>query len=254
MPDKKYPTVMLVTPSLDGRVSVELVQSLMALKNALYMQRVHLRSTFMTGNSILFNARNQLMDDFLKSDADVALLVDSDISFRPEDVVNALPHLDNGIIGFPCSKKFPKWERAVEFVRDYPDAPAESIVALLGDANFSITSDIVRPDDNGLVKVDWIGTGMMLVSRGALDTINKTDVRKYYCTAGRKVTEFFKYEWDDQEGGYSGEDVSFCNLARSCGVPLRMKIDAATLHTGFVNFVFNASIANKASKAAKKKA
>lgn len=253
MADKKYPIVYLACPTLDGRVSVELVQSMMDLKNVLYNQRVHLRSRFLIGNSMLFTARNLLADDFLNSDADIALLVDSDISFKAEDVAAALPHVGNNIVGFPCAKRFPKWDRAVQFMRENPEVSPESITAVTGDANFAIDSDIVRPDANGLVDVAWIGTGMMLVSRGALVKMQEYGVKKYNAYHGRTVSEFFNYSWDEKGNGYSGEDVSFCETARKAGVRVSMKVDAVTSHQAFVPFVFDARVVNQASRSAKKK-
>lgn len=249
MPTKKYPKLMLVTPTLDGRVSAEYAQSLSNLKTVLYQNSINFTMQLHIGNSLLAGARNYLADDFLQSDADWLLMVDSDIAYRPEDVIAALPHLDNAVIGFPCSKKFSKWERVAKTLRDNPEFPAEAIPAILGDANFHLgVSDYLFPNEYGLAKVKWIGTGVMLVSRKALEKIIADNPDDKTMVNGKVIHEFFRYdmEWAEKDGvkfkDYAGEDVSFCNLARKSGVQVYAKIDALTTHAGFSYYRFDATV------------
>lgn len=240
---------MLATPTLDGRVSAEYAQSLSGLKTALYQNKINFSMQLHIGNSLLAGARNHLVDDFLKSDADWLLMVDSDIAYRPEDVLAALPHLDNAVIGFPCSKKFVKWDRVAQTIRDNPDFPVEAIPAILGDANFHLgVSDYLFPNDYGLAKVKWIGTGVMLVSRQVLEKIMKENQEDKTMVSGKIIHEFFRYdmEWAEKDGikfkDYSGEDVSFCNLARKSGAEVYAKLDALTTHVGFSLYRFDATV------------
>lgn len=246
--------LLVVTPSLDGRVSIEYVSSLVGLKSRLFENRVNCSARFHKGNSILFSARNHLMQDFIESDADAALLVDADITYQPTDVVDALRVLGDRIIGFPCSRKFPQWERAIGFVRDNPEFPVEQITSILGDANFGIENDTVQPDEHGLVDVPWIGTGAMMVSRGAIQKIMDYDPTAVYYSEKkeRMLYKFFNYRFDEKSLTYSGEDVGFCMLAKEAGVELKAKIDAKTGHVGFIDMYFDAMAVSDMSKHVKK--
>lgn len=246
--------LLVVTPSLDGKVSIEYVSSLVGLKSRLFENRVNCSARFHKGNSILFSARNHLMQDFIESDADAALLVDADITYQPTDVVDALKVLGDRIIGFPCSRKFPQWERAIGFVRDNPEFPIEQITSILGDANFGIENDTVQPDEHGLVDVPWIGTGAMMVSRGAIQKIMDYDPTAVYYSEKKErlLYKFFNYRFDEKSLTYSGEDVGFCMLAKEAGVELKAKIDAKTGHVGFIDMYFDAMAVNDMSKHVKK--
>lgn len=242
--------LLVVTPSLDGKVSIEYVSSLVGLKSRLFENKVNCSARFHKGNSILFSARNHLMQDFIESDAEAVLLVDADITYQPTDVVDALRVLGDSIIGFPCSRKFPQWERAIKFVRDNPGFPVEQITSILGDANFGIENDTVQPDDNGLVDVPWIGTGIMLVSRGAIQKIMDHDPSAVYYSEKKErlLYKFFGYRFDELSLTYSGEDVGFCMLAKEAGVSLKAKIDAKTGHVGFIDMYFDAMAVSDMSK------
>jgi hypothetical protein len=242
--------LLVVTPSLDGKVSIEYVSSLVGLKSRLFEQRVNCSARFHKGNSILFSARNHLMQDFIESDADAALLVDADITYQPSDIVDALRVLGDSIIGLPCSRKFPQWERAISFVRDNPEFPVERITSILGDANFGIENDTVQPDENGLVDVPWIGTGAMIVSRGAIQKIMDFDPAAVYYSEKKErlLYKFFSYRFDEKSLTYSGEDVGFCMLAKEAGVSLKAKIDAKTGHVGFIDMYFDALAVSDMSK------
>lgn len=246
--------VLVLTPTLDGRVSIEYVQSFVGLKSRLFEQRINSSIVFHKGNSILFSARNHLMQDFLESNADVALLVDSDIMYQPKDIIEALSVIDDEIIGLPCSRKFPQWKRAIEFVREHPEFDVERITSILGDANFGIESDTMQPDEHGLVSVPWIGTGCMLVSRKAVEKIIANNPGQYWGEKkARMLYKFFQYMYDDKSQTYSGEDVGFCILALQAGVPVKAKIDAKTGHAGFIEMYFDASAVNDLSVHQKEK-
>lgn len=246
---KRFPKVHLVTPTLDGKVSVEYVQALQSLTAKLYSNKINLSTRFQIGNSILPAGRNWLAADFLDTDADWLLMVDSDIAYRAQDVIDSLPHLDNAIIGFPCSKKFAKWERVAETLRNNPDFPATGIPAILGDANFHLPeSDHLFPNEYGLARVDWIGTGVMLVGRQTLEKIAADNPERKVMVDNKIIPEFFSYDYhpDTKDGvdfnGMTGEDVAFCNLARKSGFKVYAKIDALTTHSGFSHYQFDAAV------------
>ena len=252
VPTKKFPKLWVSTPTLDGRVSSEYMHSYDNLKSALFQQKINCKVDFLTGNSILPSARNYLVDRFLQTDADWILMVDADINYEAADILACLPHLENAIIGLPCCKKFAKWDRIAQTIRNNPDYPAKDIPAILADANFAIPeSGILRTDDFGLANVEWIGTGAMLASREALEKIIAANPEDKVEVDKRPVYQFFRYEQqqiviDGQNcTQYAGEDVSFCMLAKRSGVAVKAKIDAKTGHAGFFDYRFDAQAVSR---------
>jgi len=252
VPTKRFPKLWVSTPTLDGRVSIEYMRSYDNLKAALFQQKVNTNVDFLSGNSILPQARNYLVDRFMRSDADWILMVDSDISYEPMDIVACLPHLSDAIVGLPCCKKFAHWDRVAQTVRNNPDYPAKDIPAIMADANFAIPeSGILQPDEYGLANVEWIGTGAMITSREALVKIIKANPNEKTDADKKAVHEFFKYEpFSGKIGGtdvtrYYGEDVSFCRLAKRSGLSVKAKIDAKTGHAGFIDYRFDAEAVSR---------
>lgn len=252
---KNYPKLMMVTPTLDGKVTADYAIAATTLQSALYSNKINFQLQLAVGISLLAMARCKLADDFLSSDADFLLMVDSDISFRPKDVLAALPHTENAIIGFPCSKKFTNWERLAQVVRDNPDFSPKDIMAIMGDANFHLgESDYLRPNDYGLAKVNWIGTGIMLTSRTVLEKIMRAHPEDKTMANSKVIHEFFRFdmEMEEKDGvaykGYSGEDVSFCTMANAAGVDVFAKLDAVTTHSGFMSYRFDATAVAKIKK------
>jgi hypothetical protein len=255
MAEKKSFKVLLVTPTLDGKVTAEYALAATQLQSVLYSHGINFQLHLNIGNSLLASARNKLADDFLSSNADYLLMVDSDIAYRAQDVLAALPHLDDAIVAFPCSKKFTNWDRVAKTVRNNPEFPAQAISAIMGDANFHLgESDYLRPNEHGLAKVKWIGTGIMMTSRKALEKIIAAEPENKTMAHNKVIHEFFRYdmEWEEKDGvkykGYSGEDVSFCVMARKAGVEVYAKLDALTTHSGFMTYRFDATAVAKIKK------
>lgn len=249
---KRFPKLWVSTPTLDGRITVEYVRAYDNLKAALFQQRINTNIDFLQGNSILPAARNFLVNRFVRSDADWILMVDSDISYDPKDILACLPHLENAVIGLPCCKKFAKWDRIAETIRLNPDYSPNDIPAILADANFAIPeSGILLTDEYGLANVEWIGTGAMLTSRQALEKIIAANPGEKVEIDGQAAQEFFRYEsMQEEKNGvkwtrYAGEDVSFCRLAKRSGVAVKAKMDARTGHAGFFDYRFDAAAVSK---------
>jgi hypothetical protein len=252
VPTKKSPKLWVSTPTLDGRITIEYMRAYDNLKAALFQQRINCNVDFLPGNSILPAARNYLVHRFMESDADWILMVDSDISYDPMDILACLPHVDNAIIGLPCCKKFPKWDRVAETLRNNPEYEPKDIPAIMADANFAIPeSGMLRPNEYGLADVEWIGTGVMITSKEALAKIINLNPEDKTEAAGKVVHQFFRYDAAETvlEGKnitlYSGEDVSFCRLAKRSGIEVKAKIDATTGHAGFIDYRFDASAVSK---------
>lgn len=140
--------------------------------------------------TLIQNQRADLSLDALREGCTHVLFIDSDMTF-PQDMVGRLLAHDVDIVATNCAR------------RRMPTGPTAKIKNKL---IFSM------PEDTGLQEVDTIGMGVMLI---------KADVFK-------KMSEpWFETPWRTDARGYIGEDVFFCNKAKSIGYKIYIDHDVS---------------------------
>jgi len=103
--------IFVATPMYGGQCSGTFVQSIQALQTELKNAGVELQSYYLFNESLITRARNYCADEFLRSNATHLLFIDSDIGFRPKDVLSMLalsltePPNEYDILGGPYPKK-----------------------------------------------------------------------------------------------------------------------------------------------------
>ena len=128
-------------------------------------------------HSILPYSRHQLLMTALDWGAAWILFVDSDQTFPPNTLHRLLAH-GKDAVGCNCPR------------RD--------------------GSGPVIPTDIGLKEVEYIGLGVFLVSRRAIETVARNG----------DAFPLFMLDLVEQGRGYVGEDVFFCNKLKAAGVPV----------------------------------
>jgi hypothetical protein len=188
-------------------------------------------------------ARNECCFNFEHSPADLLLFLDSDLWWRPEDVVRLFQHGQNGIdiIGAHYPKKELEWwrigEKSLEDLRD-----PERVKNVVSRGQWPHREIGPRVED--CVEVDYVPTGFLLLSRDALSTYRE----RYETKCGKKGalhywspgvleprTEFFRY-LVDEESVMLGEDIAFCRTARGLGLKIYKLLDTEIRHVGKVVF------------------
>lgn len=180
----------------------------------------------MRGSSVVHWTRNQLIAQLMLSKLPFThvLFMDDDIVPPPDALVKLLSH-GKDIIGAVCTKrKFP---------------PIPNIRKLMGNGFQVIYS---WPQPEGLLEVDGVGTGMMLISSWAIGRIaqayfNCEYEKKYMGMSDGVAAQWMKRREEavddtadafwfrflpamDGAGEY-GEDMAFCLLAKQvCGIPI----------------------------------
>jgi hypothetical protein len=150
---------------------------------------------FVAGSSNLPRARSELARAFLASDCDDMVFIDADMGWNPNAVVRLIAS-DKEIVAAIGRKR-------VDL--DDPKDLAGWCVRLLPGP------DLVHDHDMGMIEVEAVGTGMMKISRSALEQIRdaRPDLQR---------PDYTRFFWFNEQDG--GEDYEFCRLARSLGLSI----------------------------------
>ncbi len=150
---------------------------------------------------------------FQKLDSDIShyLFIDSDIAF-PSDVVRVMKDAGKDILGLP----YRRHENPREFQAGWFGKTVGNLKQRAPDT------------ETGLKKVDFVGTGMLLVSRRALE---------------KMPYPWFRYGLLEEDGNADlvGEDMGFCLLAASHGLDVWCHFDFPVSHRLRVREDFDAA-------------
>jgi len=162
-------------------------------------------------------ARNILSSRFLIRKEDYLLFVDADLEFEPECVIKMLL-AQKDIICAPYRAKTndPNY---IRYTVNLPDPKNVDVV-------------------NGVVEILNGPAGMMLIKRKVFEKIIekhpelliKQDPGVQTFPEDIKVYNFFHCNFKDNQ--WTGEDMSFCDLARSVGFKVYAHIDSTLIHHG----------------------
>lgn len=192
--------VMIATPAYDGRVHVPYAISLSETTMLLLNNGVQVAYNITTSGSLLVAERNRILKLFMQSDATHLLCVDSDLGWVPQFVLKMLLADKEFIAGV------------------YPGRDGKSFTfRTFNNDNSSIV------EENGLLKMQYIPAGFMLMTRSVIEKLIKKFPELYFEPKHESMKKengwlFFNTElWD---GEFWGEDYVFCRKAREAGVDI----------------------------------
>ena len=174
--------VLIGTPAFDGRVDVWFANSLVNTVRLSYEKDTMVVPVYMAYDSLVQRARNDLVRLALEEDFDDLIFIDSDQEWNPEWVFQLLEH-DVDVVAATVVKK--------------SDEPAFNVKAL---------PEGMKLEENGLMKVECVGTGFMRISKNALKKVWDESVE--YQNEGRTCRMVFDVQV--QDGQLVSEDNVFC--------------------------------------------
>jgi hypothetical protein len=185
--------------------------------------------------------RNLIAAHFLRSDADMLLMLDADQGVAA-DVLAAMIDLDKPVVGCIYPRRAFHW-RGVE-----PDA-AKDLSQLLYRAYRFV--GFLEEDENGratiingFAKADHVGTGIFLVRRAAFETLKtqypelkgKGFNPQQLADCGDDGRWGFFNRIEQEDGAPISEDISFCRRWRQGGGEIWAAVTADTTHVGIHEF------------------
>lgn len=184
--------LLVAVPAYSGAVSVDTVRSLLQEQSVAQAAGIDFRAVFLPGCSLITMARNQMVQDFLDSDADKMVFIDSDVSWEPGSVLKLAMH-DADFVGGAYRLKNDEEMYPVEWLKLGEPLQAE----------------------NGLLKVAHLPGGFLCLNRNVF-----ARYREAYPDRGYTHHTFSGYAYFHApflNGRLYGEDSAFCHDYRAAG-------------------------------------
>jgi hypothetical protein len=209
--------LMIAIPAYDGKLNIKSSFALARLAQMTSSLGMQLYLSHLSGCSLITKARNALVADFLKSDADAMLFVDADVVISPEAVLRlyALSIGKDITAGI-----YPRRGADRKFFLDMPQDDQNRLMF----------------DENGLLQVNRIGTGFMMIQRHVIEKMiaNHPEWSYYNNVDDRMDSALFDFVIKD--GEYFGEDYAFCDRARADGFTIYLDPSISLPHVGTEEF------------------
>jgi len=192
---------------------------------------------FALNESLIHKTRNLLTHSFLKSDCTHLLFIDSDIGFKPDQIIKMMQS-DGDVVCGIYPKKNIKWDLVADAVMN--SVPIQELHKHA--VEYLYIPEHIDTDDE-LVEVKRAATGMMMISREVFQTLSDKvpafvleDNLENVFQVNEEIKEYFFTSIDEQTKVYLHEDFNFCKLWINNGG----KIHAATWvelnHSGMYTF------------------
>ena len=205
--------LFVATPMYGGQCSGMYTRSIADLTAMCVRYGIEIRSYFLFNESLITRARNYCTDEFLRSDADHLLFIDSDIGFNPQDVIAMMAlqtdESEYDVIAGPYPKKCITWEKIKAAVdKGAADNNPNLLEDFVGDFVFN---PVMVPGSNSIrldepAQVLETGTGFMMIRRATLEKYKEAypeimyrpdHVRTEAFDGSREIGMFFQSEKDE---------------------------------------------------------
>jgi glycosyltransferase involved in cell wall biosynthesis len=251
--------IFLATPMYGGQCAGMFTKSVADLSAFCATHNIPLQMYFLFNESLITRARNYCVDEFMRSQMQHLMFIDSDIGFSPQDVIALMAlqvqNEEYDIIGGPYPKKTIAWEK-IKYAVDKGVADEDPTVLdrYVGDFVFNPKggSGSIRIDEP--VEVLEIGTGFMMITRNALEKFTESykelmyrpdHVRTEAFDGTREIMQFFQAEIDPASKRYLSEDYWFCQKSQAIGLKTWFCPWMRLQHVG--TYIFGGSLADLAS-------
>lgn len=224
--------IFVATPMYGGQCHGNYCKSSVDLANLCNRYNIKLKFYYLYNESLITRARNYCADEFLRSDCTHLMFIDSDISYKAEDVLS-LAALDKDIIGGAYPKKTIAWEKIYkachtdnESIKREIEKDPKFLQHFIGDFVFNPIEDTKTINLNEPVEVSEIGTGFMMIKKEALEkfsdyhklTYKPDHLRSEHFSGDRDINIFFDTVVDPKSRRYLSEDYMFCRYAIQAGL------------------------------------
>jgi hypothetical protein len=252
--------LFVATPMYGGMCAGMFSKSCADLSAICTQYGIPLQFYFLFNESLITRARNYCCDEFMRSNSQHLMFIDSDIGFNPQDVIAMMalqaqePEKYN-IIGGPYPKKCISWEKIKAAVdKGIADDDANILERFVGDYVFNPKGGQQSIPISEPVEVLEIGTGFMMIEKASMkkfvDTypqyMYKPDhVRTEHFDGSREIMMFFQAEVDPVSKRYLSEDYWFCQKAQQADIRTWFCPWMKLQHVG--SYIFGGSLADLAS-------
>lgn len=230
-----FKKVFVATPMYGGACFAPYVTGMLDTLETLANNNYTLMFSAIANESLITRARNELVRQFLMTDAEYLLFIDADIKFLGQDVLKLL-QADKDIICGLYPKKIVDWDRvdiaAKQGLTNLKDYASAYVVNPLND-------DLDKIIESPVIEIKHGGTGFMLIKRHVFEVL-APHVKEYFVSTvsrrnGEKypaVKEFFTTTVEEDTNYFMSEDYYFCNLWRKNGGKVYADLSIVLSHMG----------------------
>jgi hypothetical protein len=205
--EKQMRRVMVATPAFSGEVSADYCQSLLTSTFTCLLEEITVETVILQRQSLLPMARDILLKEAFERGVDDIVWIDSDMAWDAKDLLALLKHKVD-VVGIPCRKKIPG---SVQF-------------------NFQLIPGKTKPDENGLLEVNHLGTGFLKMSAKAVKHLYHKN--KKYAADGAVLSNVFELKFDEKTMTMMSEDYAACAKLQEGGFPIYMDTTLSCGHVG----------------------
>ena len=227
MSEKRIVKLFIATPAYGHQVTTNYANSMFKFLAAKYDDIIcHSMIHVQSGMALVTQARNNCVAEFMKSDADKLLFIDSDIGFQPEAIYRLLK-FDSELVLTPYPVKGYSRAGGLQFIIHFPNR------------------DEIVVDKEGFCEITGGPTGFMMIDRSVFEKmiqaypekkcVNKQMIGDKVQTMDEHWYTFFETDVDPVNG-YLGEDIAFCNLWRKIGGKIYADVNTRLTHYGGHSF------------------
>lgn len=194
--------IMIATPAYDGKVNIQYALSFANTMNILQLHGVQVTPIITASGSLLVAERNRIIQAFWESECTHLLCIDSDLGWPPQAVLAML-------------------DADKEFVAGVYPARGESNTFLFRPV---LNEDSTIISEKHLLKMEYIPSGFMLLSRSLIEKMRKKFPELYYEPKNKEARNpqpgYCFFDTEVWEGEFWGEDYVFCRRAREAGAEI----------------------------------
>jgi glycosyltransferase involved in cell wall biosynthesis len=239
--------IFLATPMYGGMCHGMYTRSLAQTIGTAAKHGLQLQLYYLFNESLITRARNYAVSNFLKSDSEYLLFIDSDISWEDQDLLYMF-HLmveqpeKYRILTAMYPKKAIAWEKVLHAAKSgaYDNNPA-GLEQVAGDMVFNPLPGIYENDEVPVyepVQIKEAGTGFMMIHRSVFEEMEAVMPDRKYTPdhiregiSSEQITAFFDCVINE-ENRYLSEDYMFCANARTLGINIYTLPFINLTHTG----------------------
>lgn len=252
---RKY-SIFVAAPMFGGKCEGIFTKSTNDLAAACARYGIELKFYYLFNESLVQRARNYCVDEFLRSGCTHLMFIDSDIGFKPNDILTLLaiqvsdPEKYQIVTG-PYPKKTIAWEKVMHAVQlGKADENPFDLEHYCADYAFNpIQSNLTFRIDEP-VEVAEAGTGFMLIPREVFSKYDEAypeykykpdHIRTKHFDGSNEIMAYFDCGIDPETKRYLSEDYFFCWNSRKIGISIHMCPWMELTHAG--TYMFRGSMA-----------
>ena len=207
----------ICTPFYSEDVKVQYMTSLVQTHAEFQRAGIPIMNIYLYNTSLITKARNTLVSKFMQeTDFEYMIFIDSDIEWKPKDLIK-LMNYDKQIIGATYPKKILDWQEIQKaIIRNKVDNPMDLIEKT---SHYTIWDKKKNVLSNGLMEIERLGTGFMMIKRSLLEKMEKQYPNLMYEMEEKGKNEkrkkgygFFDSRLINKE--HISEDYSFCEYVK----------------------------------------